>query len=132
MINLPSSAPVAELRGERVFVSGGRPDESCAPRGRPGDLCDFQWLLFAGPEEGADGSRAWSLRAVRYCSVDPDCENTFGEWSDAQIGQAMRGVAPTIGLIFLGGWLLALGIELVFAPRLMRLVRPKLSGSFTE
>ncbi len=130
MINLPSSTPVAELRGERVFVSGGRPDESCALHDRPGDLCDFQWLLFAGPEEGVDSERSWSLRAVRYCSVDPDCENTFGEWTDSQIGRAMRGIAPTIGLIFLGGWLLALGIELVFAPRLLRLVRPKLHGSF--
>ncbi len=130
MINLPSAEPVAEIRGERVFVSGGRPDQSCSPQDRPPGLCDFQWLLFAGPQEGEDGARTWSLRAVRYCSIDPDCENTFGEWTDSQIGQAARRVAPTIGLIFLGGWLLALGIELVFAPRLMRLVRPKLTGSF--
>ena len=129
MTHLPSAAPVAEIRSERVFVSGGRPDESCVAQGRPEELCDFQWLLFAGPEEGSDATRTWSLRAVRYCSVDPDCENTFGQWTDAQIGQAARRVAPTIGLIFLGGWLLALGVELVVGPRLARRFRPKLTGS---
>jgi hypothetical protein len=129
MTHLPSAKPVAEIRGERVFVSGGRPDTSCALQDLPEDLCDFQWLLFAGPEDGPAAERTWSLRAVRYCSVDPDCENTFGEWTDAQIGRAARQVAPTVGLIFLGGWLLALGIELVFAPRMVRLVRPKLTGS---
>ena len=132
MTRLPSADPVAEIRGERVFVTGGRPDSSCALADRPDDLCDFQWLLFSGPEEGADATRTWSLRAVRYCSVDPDCENTFGDWTDAQIGRAARRVAPTIGLIFLGGWLLALGIELVFAPRLARLVRPQLTGSLAR
>lgn len=129
MTHLPSVDPVAEIRGERVFVSGGRPDASCVSQGRPQDLCDFQWLLFADSGGGADASRTWSLRAVRYCSVDPDCENTFGEWTDAQIGQAARRVAPTIGLIFFGGWLLALGIELVFAPRVVRLVHPESAGS---
>lgn len=129
MTHLASAAPVAEIRGERVFVSGGRPDASCVDEGRLEELCDFQWLLFAGPEEGADGARTWSLRAVRYCSVDPDCENTFGEWTDAQIGQAVRRVAPTIGLIFLGGWLLALGVELVIGPRVARRLRPELTGS---
>ena len=129
MTRLPSAEPVAEIRGERVFVSGGRPDASCAPPSRPEDLCDFQWLLFAGSEDGSSATRTWSLRAVRYCSVDPDCEDTFGDWTNAQIGRAARRVAPTIGLIFLGGWLLALGIELVFAPRLARLVRRTLTGS---
>ncbi|MGB3735113.1 MAG: hypothetical protein WA964_09180 [Ilumatobacter sp.] len=128
---LPSAEPVAEIRGERVFVSGGRPDSTCT-RPRPVDLCDFQWLLFAGAEEDPGATRTWSLRAVRYCSVDPDCENTFGDWTDAQIGQAARRVAPTIGLIFLGGWLLALGIELVFAPRLARLVRPTITGALAR
>lgn len=129
MTRLPSVEPVAEIRGERVFVTGGRPGEQCDARGHPEGLCDFQWLLFSGPEESADGARTWSLRAVRYCSVDPDCENTFGEWTNAQIGRAARRIAPTTGLIFLGGWLLALGVELVFGPRLARRLRPKLTGS---
>jgi len=133
LTRLPEADPVAEIRGDRVFVSGGRPEQtSCREAGNPSDLCDFQWILFAAPTDGDDVSPTWSLRAVRYCSVDPDCENTFGEWTDAQIGRALRRIAPTTGLIFLGGWLLALGIELVFAPRLARFVRPKLKGSFVR
>ena len=131
MTRLPSADPVAEIRGERVFVTGGRPDETCRAN-RSADFCEFQWILFTTPQDESDSARTWSLRAVRYCSVDPNCENTFGEWSDAQIGRAGRRVAPTIGLIFLGGWLLALGIELVFAPRLVARVRPKLAGSVVE
>lgn len=129
MTRLPSADPVAEIRGGRVFITGGRPDDSCVETGRPEAQCDFQWILFTGPDDAGSEDRTWSLRAVRYCSVDPDCENTFSDWTNAQIGQAARRVAPTIGLIFLGGWLLALGIELVFAPRLARWIRPQLTGS---
>ena len=131
LTRLPSAEPIAEIRGDRVFVSGGRP-ETCRASDRRSDLCDFQWILFASGDEGDGGARTWSLRAVRYCSVDPDCENTFAEWTDAQIDQAVRRVAPTIGLIFLGGWLLALGVELVFAPRLVRLFRPKFTRSIVR
>jgi len=142
--NSPSAAPVAQLSGERLFISGGRPNGSCREidpneaaeeigesEGFPAGYCDFQWVLFRTPQVG-DAAPTWSLRAVRYCSVDPGCENTFDDWRDAQIDSALGRVAPVTGLIFLGGWLLALGVELVFAPRLARFFRRDLTGSFVR
>jgi hypothetical protein len=131
MTRLPSADPVAEIRGDSVFVTGGRPGETCGAL-RGAAFCEFQWLLFASPQDDPAVEPTWSLRAVRYCSVDPECEDTFGEWTDAQISRAVRQVAPTTGLIFLGGWLLALGLELVLAPRAAAFVRPKLSGSIVR
>lgn len=143
----PTAEPVAQVSGDRVFISGGRPDESCStPREQqagegqegvatevdfPDEYCDFQWVLFRTTQVGATPP-TWSLRAVRYCSVDPGCENTFDEWSGAQIDGALGRVAPVTGLIFLGGWLLALGVELVVAPRMARFSRRDLTGSFVD
>jgi len=130
---LPSAEPAVEIIDGRVFVSGGRPDDRCRD-GHVDDLCEFQWILFSPPaeEDAPMAERTWSLRAVQYCTTDPDCENTFGEWTDSQISQAARRVAATLGMIFLGGWLFALGIELV-APRglsskIRRRLEPRLAG----
>ncbi|MGA9276514.1 hypothetical protein, partial [Ilumatobacter sp.] len=69
---------------------------------------------------------------VQYCTTDPDCEDTFAAWTNSQIGQAARRVAATLGLIFVGGWLFALGIELVVPRRVNSRFRtrfgPPLSG----
>ena len=130
-MNMASEQPTASIQDGRVFVTGGRPAPGCAPTDQDDGVCAYQWILFAPPVEatsvggdaggdgggdpgaeatGADpGERVWSLRAVRYCSTDPDCESTFAAWIDAQIGRAARKVIPPVALIFLGGWLLALG-----------------------
>ncbi len=126
-MNMASEQPTASIQDGRVFVTGGRPAPGCPPDEQDDGVCAYQWILFAPPVEaaavgddagddaGANGAdadpseRVWSLRAVRYCSTDPDCESTFGEWIDAQIETAARKVIPPVALIFLGGWLLALG-----------------------
>ncbi len=118
-MNMASERPTASIQDGRVFVTGGRPAPGCPPDDQDDGVCAFQWILFAPPVEAvADDEavasldpteRAWSLRAVQYCSTDPDCESTFAEWTEAQIATAARKVAPPAALIFLGGWLLALG-----------------------
>jgi hypothetical protein len=113
-MNAPSEQPTATVQDGRVFITGGRPDTDCPSDEIDDGVCAFQWVLFASPtddviDDSDPADRAWSLRAVRYCSTDPDCESTFAEWTDAQISRAARKVAPTSAMIFLGGWLLALG-----------------------
>jgi len=118
-MNMASEQPTASIQDGRVFVTGGRPAPGCPAADQDDGVCAFQWILFAPPvEAAADGEaaisedpteRAWSLRVVQYCSTDPDCESTFAEWTEAQITTAARKVAPPAALIFLGGWLLALG-----------------------
>ena len=130
-MSAPSERPTATVQDGRVFITGGRPSSACPPTEQDDGACAFQWVLFAtAPNTATSGGetrdvtsdvtsnadpadRAWSLRAVRYCSTDPDCESTFGEWSAAQIAQATRKVAPPVAMIFLGGWLLALGWNLL-------------------
>ncbi|MFK8025723.1 MAG: hypothetical protein AB8G26_17330, partial [Ilumatobacter sp.] len=127
---MASESPIASVQAGRVFVTGGRPRGDCPPSEQDDGVCAFQWILFAPPveiagdettDEGAVADavaeRTWSLRAVRYCSTDPDCDSTFGEWTDTQISRAARKVGATVALILLGGWLLALGlVVLEFRP----------------
>ena len=118
-MNMASERPTASIQDGRVFVTGGRPAPGCPPDDQDDGVCAFQWILFAPPvDTGPDGEaatsddpagRAWSLRAVQYCSTDPDCESTFAEWTEAQLSRSARKVVPPVALIFLGGWLLALG-----------------------
>jgi hypothetical protein len=126
-MSAPSERPTATVQDGRVFITGGRPAEGCPEIEQDDGACAFQWVLFttttgtgtntttngAANGETDPADRAWSLRAVRYCSTDPDCESTFDEWSAAQISQAARKVAPPAAMIFLGGWLLALGWNLL-------------------
>ena len=122
-MSAPSERPTATVQDGRVFITGGRPSSDCPPSEQDDGACAFQWVLFAtAPNTATSGDmisdadpadRVWSLRAVRYCSTDPDCESTFREWSAAQIAQATRKVAPPAAMIFLGGWLLALGWNLL-------------------
>ena len=116
-LSAPAQRPTATVQDGRVFVTGGRPRPGCPSIDAP---CAYQWVLYASPlavdaTTGVDepAQRQWSLRAVRYCSTDPDCANTFAEWSSAQIASATRKVAPPAAMIFLGGWLLALGWNLL-------------------
>jgi hypothetical protein len=130
---LPSAEPIAEIRDGTIFVSGGRPERSCPPE-RDEHLCSLQWILFTTPNESTtegdpSADRSWSLRAVQYCTLDDDCEDTFSEWRTDQISQAGRRVGATIGVIFVGGWLLALGIELVNAGRIQSRIRPRFTAT---
>ncbi|WP_040493573.1 hypothetical protein [Ilumatobacter nonamiensis] len=132
---LPSAEPAVVVSGGRVFVTGGRPDQRCLEQHGShvrDDLCAFQWIMFSSPADdrnSAMSERTWSLRAVQYCTTDPDCEDTFDEWIDSQVGQAARKVGATLGMIFLGGWLVALGIELVRPRSLSARFRPQLRGA---
>lgn len=128
---LPSAEPAVEITGGRMFVTGGRPDDRCDALHDDDDLCDFQWILFSSPNDDPDApmaERTWSLRAVQYCTIDEDCEDTFEAWTDAQIGEAGRKVGASIGMIFLGGWLVALGIELVRPRSISARFGPRLQG----
>ncbi len=143
-VRIPTTAEVDDITGEdqenevgrvrvvdgQVFISGGRPGPECieAFEGTDDDateesICDFQWVLYSPPldvaEEGApEPERTWQFQAIRYCSIDPDCDDTFDDWKATQIEVATRQVAPLVGVIVLGGWLLALGWVLAIWPSL--------------
>lgn len=130
VMNMASQRPVASIQDGQVIITGGRPAPGCPPADQDDGVCAFQWVLFAPPR--ADGSelvespadRAWSLRVVRYCSTDPDCASTFDAWTADQLGDAARKVGPPIAIIVFGGWLAALGLNLLgFRPFARRLER---------
>ncbi|MEL6894242.1 MAG: hypothetical protein AAFP84_21805, partial [Actinomycetota bacterium] len=102
-----------EADGE-VFIQGGRPSEECTAS-EGSRFCDFQWVLFSTPPD-ADGTgsptREWHVRAINYCTVDPDCPDTIGAWTSEKLAVARREVLPPLGIVFVGGWLTALGVAL--------------------
>lgn len=113
----------------RVFVQGGRPAGSCTASDGSA-FCDFQWVMYSPPlpptpatdDTTGDGSddgdtpaappvREWRLQAINYCTVDPDCPDSISDWTEEQIDEARNEVLPALGLVFVGGWLFALGVE---------------------
>jgi len=110
------SRPVVSVEADgQVFIQGGRPSSDCD--GSDGSsFCDVQWVVFSPPPvtrpDGTAGEREWQLRAINYCTVDPDCPDSISEWTEGQIDDAASEVLPALGLVFAGGWLFALGIEL--------------------
>ncbi|MFK7917831.1 MAG: hypothetical protein AB8G14_07115 [Ilumatobacter sp.] len=137
-MNMATEQPVASVQDGQVIITGGRPTADCPPADQDDGVCAFQWVLFAPPipeaepgVEAFDGDeRVWSLRAVRYCSTDPDCASSFDDWTAAQIGRAARKVVPPLALIAFGGWLTALGWHLMglrpFSRRIEGWVRARL------
>lgn len=129
-MNMASQRPVASIQDGQVVITGGRPAPGCPSADQDDGVCAFQWVLFAPPitdradEAVTNADRVWSLRVVRYCSTDPDCASTFDEWTAAQLADAARKVGPPIAIIVFGGWLTALGLNLLgFRPFARRLER---------
>ena len=118
-MNMASEQPTASIQDGRVFVTGGRPAPGCPTADQDDGVCAFQWILFRhrskrsrmarhrhrttranGPGHSAPCGTARPTQTARARSQGG---------REAQITQAARKVAPPAALIFLGGWLLALG-----------------------
>lgn len=107
--------PLVSVEAGKVFVQGGRPTGDCDDAANS-SFCDVQWVMFSPPPatlpDGTTAAREWQLEAINYCTVDPDCPDSISKWTEGQIRDASREVLPALGLVFAGGWLFALGVEL--------------------
>lgn len=69
------------------------------------DTSEFQQLVYNDRELG------WHLRTVRFCSKQEDCPTSVGAFLDTQLADAAREVALPVLLLFLSGWLTAIGLS---------------------
>ena len=52
----------------------------------------------------------WHLRTVRFCSAEQDCPSNVTAFVNGQLADAAREVALPVLLLFLSGWLTAIGL----------------------
>jgi hypothetical protein len=51
----------------------------------------------------------WQVRFVDFCSRDPSCPTSAGDFQNEQIGRAAQVAVPPLLVLVLGGWLFAMG-----------------------
>ena len=65
----------------------------------------------------AGGAGTWQLRIVEFCNKKPGCPDDVGMWMNDQLLVAAQSAVRPAPFLFLGGWLLALGLRSTFDRR---------------